>query len=127
MTARYELSKRLFCAKMKEGVEVKAYVNSMIRLMEELESLYFIMDFHLQVDLILQSLSESFRQTITNFHMNKIECTIAELLNMLVMNKRPFKEAKEKRLVLLLLLVGLRRREIRKRKLRQMLLRLQEE
>ena len=38
------------------------------------------MDFHLQVDLILQSLPESFGQTIANFHMNKIECTLAELV-----------------------------------------------
>ena len=42
------------------------------------------MDFHLQVDLILQSLPESFGQTIANFHMNKIECTLVELMNMLM-------------------------------------------
>ena len=70
---------------MKEGEDVGAYVNSMIRLMKELESLNFSMDFHLQVDTILQSLPDSFGQTIANFHMNKIECTLAELLNMLVM------------------------------------------
>ena len=46
-TARYEISKRLFRVKMKEGGDVGAHVNSMIRAMEELESLDFIMDFHL--------------------------------------------------------------------------------
>ena len=49
-------------------------MNSIIRLIEELESLDFSMDFHLQMDIILQSLSESFGQTIANFHMNKIDC-----------------------------------------------------
>ena len=51
-TARYDISKWLFYAKMKGEVEVGAYVNLMIKAMEELESLDFIMDFHLQVDLI---------------------------------------------------------------------------
>ena len=36
-TARYEISKRLFRAKMREGEEVGAHVNSMIRSIEELE------------------------------------------------------------------------------------------
>ena len=87
-TARYEISKRLFRDKMREGEEVGAHVNTMIRSIEELESLDFSMDFHLQTDLILQSLPESFGQTIANFHMNKIECTLAELLNMLVMAQK---------------------------------------
>ena len=43
----YEISKRLFRAKMREEEEVGAYVNSMIRSMEELESLEFIMVFHI--------------------------------------------------------------------------------
>ena len=46
-TARYDISKRLFCAKMKEGEDVGAYMNSIIRSIEELESLDFSMDFHL--------------------------------------------------------------------------------
>ena len=70
-TARYEISKRLFCDKMKEGKDVGVHVNSMIRAMEKLKSLDFTMDFHLQVDLILQSLPKSFGQTIANFHIKK--------------------------------------------------------
>ena len=35
-TARYEISKRLFRAKMKEGEDVGAHVNSIIRSIEEL-------------------------------------------------------------------------------------------
>ena len=46
-TARQEISKRLFCAKMREGEDVGANVNSMIRAMKELKSLDFTMDFHL--------------------------------------------------------------------------------
>ena len=52
-TARYKISKRLFQAMMREGEDVGAHVNSMIRSIEELESLDFSMDFHLQMDLIL--------------------------------------------------------------------------
>ena len=74
--------KQFFRAKIKEGKDVGVHVNSMIRSMKELESLDFTMDFHLQVDLILQFLSKSFGQTIANFYMNKIEYTLAELLNM---------------------------------------------
>ena len=83
-TARYEISQQLFLAKMKEGEYVGVHVNSMIRAIEELETLDFTMDSHLQLDMILQSLPESFGQTIANFHMNKIECTLAELLNILM-------------------------------------------
>ena len=72
-TARYEISKRLFHAKMKEGEDIGVHVNSMIRAIEELESLDFKMDSHLQLDMILQSLPESFGQTIANFHMNNIK------------------------------------------------------
>ena len=43
-TARYDISKRLFCAKMKEGEDVGVHVNSMIRAIEELESLDFKLD-----------------------------------------------------------------------------------
>ena len=71
-------------------------MNSMIRSISELESLDFTMDFHLQTDLILQSLPESFRQTIANFHMNKIECTLVELLNILVTAQKTIQGSKRK-------------------------------
>ena len=44
MTARYEISKQLFHAKMKEGEDVGAHMNSMIRSIEELQSLDFTMN-----------------------------------------------------------------------------------
>ena len=55
----------------------------MIRAIEKLDSLDFSTDFHLQLDWILLSLPKSFGQIITNFHINKSECTLAELLCML--------------------------------------------
>ena len=85
---------------MKEGEDVAVHVNSMIRAIEELESLDFSMDFHLQLDLILQSLPESFGQTIANFHMNKIECTLAELLNILTTAQKAIQGIKEKEVAL---------------------------
>ena len=121
-TARYEISKRLFRAKMKEGEDVVVHIASMIRAIEELESLDFSMDFHLQFDLILQSLPDSFGQTIANFHMNKIECTLAELLNILTTAQKAIQGIKEKEVALVASSSGLRRKAIRrKRKARQVL------
>ena len=63
-------------------------MNSMIRAIEELESLDFKLDSFLQLDMILQSLPESFGKTIANFHMNNIKCTLVELLNILAMAQK---------------------------------------
>ena len=46
-TARYEISKQLFHAKMKECEDVGVHMNYIIRSMKKLESLDFTMDFHL--------------------------------------------------------------------------------
>ena len=86
---------------MKEGEDVGAHVNSMLCSIEELQSLDFTMNAQLQIDLILQSLSETFGQTIANFHMNKIECTLAELLNMLVMTQKAIHNEKGKEVALI--------------------------
>ncbi|PKI43664.1 hypothetical protein CRG98_035948 [Punica granatum] len=43
-TARYEISKELFRARMQEGTEVAARVQKMIRLIQQLEKLEFQMD-----------------------------------------------------------------------------------
>ena len=49
------------------------------------------MDKELQVDLILQSLSDSYGQFIMNYYMNKIDSTLLELLNMWVTAKGTLK------------------------------------
>ena len=86
---------------MTESEDVGVRVNSMIRSMEELESLNFKMDFHLKLDLIPQSLYKSFGQTIANFHMNKIECTLTKLLNMLVTTQKAIQRSKGKEVSLI--------------------------
>ena len=80
---RYETSKQLYRCKMAEGSSVSAHVLKMIGFIEKLSSLGFIMDHELSIDLVLQSLPDSYSQFIMNFNMNKIECTLPELLNML--------------------------------------------
>ena len=42
-----------------------------------------------------------FGQTILNFHMNKIECTIAELMNMLVTTQKAIQSSKGKEVALI--------------------------
>ena len=56
----------------------------MIKDIKELQKLGMNMDKKLQVDLILRSLLDSYEQFIKNYHMNKIDSTLSELLNMLV-------------------------------------------
>ena len=60
-----------------------------------------MMNAQLQTDLILQSLPELFGQTITNFHMNKIECTLAKLLNMLLTAQKDIHNKKRKEVALI--------------------------
>ncbi|XP_058003924.1 uncharacterized protein LOC131180595 [Hevea brasiliensis] len=86
---------------MHEGQDVREHVHTMIWLIEQLEALDFSMDFSLQMDLILQSLLGSFGSFITNFHMTKQECTLASLLNILVIaqGNMPGKRGKEVALV----------------------------
>ena len=55
----------------------------MIEWIERLNALGFKLDLELCIDLILQSLLESFSPFIINFNMNKIEATLFKLLNML--------------------------------------------
>ncbi|XP_058008219.1 uncharacterized protein LOC131182882 [Hevea brasiliensis] len=81
---RYEISKQPFRMKMNEWIDVGTLLRKMIRLIEQLEALNFTMDFTLQTDLILQSLTQSFGSFITNFHITKQECTLDGLLILLV-------------------------------------------
>ena len=45
----------------------------------------------LQMDLILQSLRSLYSQFIINFHINKLDCTIPKLVNILVTTERTLK------------------------------------
>ena len=80
---RYEISKLLFRSKMTEGSSAVDHGLKLLGYIERLGSLGFAMDHELSVDLILQSLPESYSQFVLNFQMNKIDATIPELINML--------------------------------------------
>ena len=82
-TERYEISKQLFRSKMMEGTSVATHGLKILGLIEKLGSLGFVMDHELSVDLILQSLPDSFSQFVMNYQMNKIETTLPELINLL--------------------------------------------
>ncbi|XP_019455150.1 PREDICTED: uncharacterized protein LOC109356281 [Lupinus angustifolius] len=73
-TTRYQLSKTLF----------RFMLMKMISLMEQLEKLGCKLGKELSQDLILQSLPESFSPFIVNFNMNKMDCDLHEMLNMLI-------------------------------------------
>ena len=82
-TTRYEILKELFCCRMSKGSSVNDNVLKMINLIERLGQLGFNMDGELSQDLVLQSLPGSFSQFVVNFHMNKLDVSLAELHNML--------------------------------------------
>ena len=82
-TQRYEISKSLFRARMTEGTPVQNHVLKMIEWIEKLTGLGMVLEDNLCVDIVLQSLPDSFSQFIMNFNMNKLEVTLLELLNML--------------------------------------------
>ena len=66
----------------------------MIKDLEELEKLDVILDKDFHTDVILQSLSNAYGQFIMNFHMHKMQCTLAELMNMLVTTELSMKGSK---------------------------------
>ena len=58
----------------------------------------------------------TFRQTITNFHMNKIDCILAELLNMLMTSQKAIQGSKGKEVVLIATSSGTKKKDNKKRK-----------
>ncbi|KAL4386179.1 hypothetical protein GQ457_09G016860 [Hibiscus cannabinus] len=80
---RYETSKALFQCKMSEGSLVGAHVIKMMGYIQALEKLGFALNDELAIDVVLQSLPDSFSQFILNFNMNEIEKTLPQLLGML--------------------------------------------
>ncbi|KAK8502801.1 hypothetical protein V6N12_073851 [Hibiscus sabdariffa] len=80
---RYETSKALFQCKMSEGAQVGAHVIKMMGYIQMLEKLGFALNNELAIDVILQSLPDSFNQFVLNFNMNEINKTLPQLLGML--------------------------------------------
>ncbi|KAK8694648.1 hypothetical protein V6N13_072195 [Hibiscus sabdariffa] len=68
---------------MSEGTPVGAHVIKMMGYIQTLEKQGFALNNELVTDVILQSLSDSFKQFILNFNMNDIDKTLPQLLGML--------------------------------------------
>ena len=79
---------------MSEGTSIQTHVLKMIDLITRLGQLDFAMDGELSQDLIQQSLSEFFSQFVINYHMNKLNISLPELLNMLKITESHFKSEK---------------------------------
>ena len=92
--AKYQVTKRLFKAKMRDGQSVQDHCLIMIKDLEELEKLRVKLDLDLQNDIILQSLTNTYGQFIMNYHMHKLQNTLTELMNMLVTAKFSMKDSK---------------------------------
>ncbi|XP_073102195.1 uncharacterized protein [Elaeis guineensis] len=92
--AKYQVCQRFFKAKMRDGQSVQDHCLTMIKDLEELEKLGVILDKNFQSDVIFQSLSDAYGQFIMNFHMHKMQCTLAELMNMLVTAELSLKGSK---------------------------------
>ncbi|KAL4273562.1 hypothetical protein GQ457_13G015240 [Hibiscus cannabinus] len=80
---RYETSKTLFQCKMIEGSPVVAHVIKMMGYIQMLEKMGFPLNDELAIDVVLQSLHDSFNQFVLNFNMNKINKTLPQLIVML--------------------------------------------
>ncbi|KAL4296294.1 hypothetical protein GQ457_12G012260 [Hibiscus cannabinus] len=79
----YETSKALFQCKMSEGSPVGAHVNKMMGYIQTLKKMGFALNDELAIDIVLQSLSDSFNHFLLNFNMNEINKTLPQLLGML--------------------------------------------
>ena len=93
-TACFKVFKRLFTLKMHKGQSVHEHCMSMIKDIEELGKLGLEIQKKMQMDLMLQSLTSLYSQFIINFHMNKLDCIIPELVNMLVTTEGTLKSSR---------------------------------
>ena len=68
---------------MAEGMPIRDYVLKMISLLNELEILGAEIDAKTPVNIVLQSLPESFKQFHLNYNMNKFSNTLVKLIKKL--------------------------------------------
>ncbi|XP_056172109.1 uncharacterized protein LOC130139336 [Syzygium oleosum] len=73
---------------MAKGSSVNDHALKMIWHIEELARLNLVLDKELAMDLIPQSLPDSFSGFVQNFHMHKMEKTLAELHSILVVYEK---------------------------------------
>ena len=86
-SARQETMRQIYNTKMTEGTSVREHCLRMISNLNALEVLGADIDGESQVDIILQSLAESFKEFKLNYNMNKKVYTLSELMNELVAAK----------------------------------------
>ena len=86
-SARQETMWQIYNTKMAEGTSVREHCLRMISNLNTLEVLGADIDGESQVDMILQSLPESFKEFRLNYNMNKKVYTLSELMNELVAAK----------------------------------------
>ena len=82
-TERYNTTKALSSCKMARGTPVSTHVLKIKGHLDHLERLGHPMPLQLATDMILNSLSDDYRQFVVNFNMNNMNKTIPELHSML--------------------------------------------
>ena len=83
-SARQETMRQIYKTKMAEGTSVREHCLKMISNLNTLEVLGVDIDGESQVDMILQSLPESFKEFKLNYNINKKVYSLSELMNELV-------------------------------------------
>ena len=96
-TKRFKVSELLFGFKIEEGTSLVQHALKMYEYIESFNQLGYWMDFELSIDLILESLPNTFAQFVLEFRINYIMSTIPDLINLLkiVEGKLAEKKAKE--------------------------------
>ena len=83
-STRQETMRQIYNTKMAEGTSVREHCLQMISNLNTLEVLGADINGESQVDMILQSLPESFKEFRLNYNMNKKIYSFSELMNELV-------------------------------------------
>ena len=79
----YELQKKLFHSCMSEGTSVEHHVSQMITDIEQLGQLGIVFEAETSIDLILQSLPDTWSGFIMNYNMMNQDDTLRELMSTL--------------------------------------------
>ncbi|KAH0701499.1 hypothetical protein KY285_015777 [Solanum tuberosum] len=79
--AKQTAMKALLTTKMAEGSSVREHVLKLMNYLNEQEILGVEIDKESQVEMILQTLPDSFQQFRLNYNMNKMDMSLAKLLN----------------------------------------------
>ncbi|XP_052193865.1 uncharacterized protein LOC127802198 [Diospyros lotus] len=78
--ARQEALKAIMTTRMAEGASVREHMLKMIAYFEEAEVLGATIDAESQVDMVLETLPDSYSQFKLNYNMNKLEMNLVELM-----------------------------------------------